>query len=144
MIFPIAFLMKTFSTIFADLKGKRFPIFQKRWNTTFYPWFKILMNTHVCIQCWWTIKCFSTNTTCMRLFRCMNDLMTTECRCLSKTFSTYLTIIYINPIKRKKSFTLQTNGRIPVWTGICRTRLYCAVKIYSKGEWGFVFDWWWK
>lgn len=61
-----------------------------------YPWFEVLMNSHMCIQCWWTIESFAAYATAVWLFRCMNNLMATKCWCLSEAFSTYLMELIIN------------------------------------------------
>lgn len=89
-----------------------------------YPWFEILMNTHVSVQGGGTIECFTTNATGVRFIRGMDDFMTAERRCLAETFPTDLQMIDIDIFRRSFLQTLQTNGRMPVCTGICRTKLY--------------------
>jgi hypothetical protein len=133
MIFPITFLMKTFSTIFTNLWKKKF-------SYKPFPKERISNFTHG-LKFWWIRICVfnvderlnalpHTRHACgfsdvwMILWRQSVD----ACR---KPFPHIYKIILINnTIQSIGNFTLQINGRIPVCTGICRTKLYWAVKIY--------------
>ena len=55
------------------------------------------MNKHVCLQCRWSSKTFTTSVTTVWFCSCMDNRMSLQCRWLSKTFTTNFTFMWPIP-----------------------------------------------
>ena len=116
MIFPITFLMETFTTKFTNLKKEKEMIFGAYWNRHL---------THG-LKFWWIRMCV------FNVDERLNAFPQIRQAC---GFSVVWIILWrqsVDACRKPFPHTFQTNGRIPVCTGICRTKLYWAVNTWRE------------